>query len=142
MERMPFEQWAKNALNCYDIELLNKALEKQEADKVVHFIYDEKIANNTVSGFVMSIVVEYKLERYRCHVQSYLNRHFYTQAAINEDFVNAVVDKVYNFRDEEAFTLTEDIEKAICMIAFSTADDDEYPQEFIDIASDIWEHIK
>ena len=142
MERMPFDQWAKNVCNCYDIELLNKALGKQEADKVVHFIYDEKIANNTVSGFVMSIVIEYKLDRYRRCVQSYLNRHFYTQAAINEDFVNAVADKVHIFRDEEVFTLTEDIEKAICMIALSTADDDEYPQEFIDIASDIWEHIK
>lgn len=142
MERMPFEQWAKNVVNRYDIELLNKALGKQEADKVVHFIYDEKIANNTVSGFVMGIVIEYKLDKYRRCVQSYLNRHFYTQAAINEDFVNAVADKVYIFRDEEAFTLTEDIEKAICMIAFSTADDDKYPQEFIDIASDIWEHIK
>lgn len=139
---MPFEQWAKNVCNCYDIELLNKALGKQEADKVVHFIYDEGIANNTVSGFVMSIALEYKLEKYRRCVQSYLNRHFYTQAAINEDFVSAVVDKVHIFRDEEVFTLTEDIEKAICMIAFSTADDDEYPQEFIDIASDIWEHIK
>ena len=142
MERMPFEQWAKNIINCYDIELLNKALGKQEADKVVHFIYDEKIANNTVSGFVMGIMIEYKLDKYRRCVQSYLNRHFYTQAAINEDFVNAVADKVYVFRDEEVFTLTEDIEKAICIIAFSTADDDEYPQEFIDIASDIWEHIK
>ena len=142
MERMPFEQWVKNIVNCYDIELLNKALGKQEADKVVHFIYDEKIANNTVSGFVMGIMIEYKLDKYRRCVQSYLNRHFYTQAAINEDFVNAVADKVYVFRDEEVFTLTEDIEKAICMIAFSTADDDEYPQEFIDIASDIWEHIK
>ena len=142
MERMPFEQWAKNIVNCYDIELLNKALGKQEADKVVHFIYDEKIANNTVSGFVMGIMIEYKLDKYRRCVQSYLNRHFYTQAAINEDFVNAVADKVYVFRDEEVFTLTEDIEKAICKIAFSTADDDEYPQEFIDIASDIWEHIK
>ena len=142
MERMPFDQWAKNVCNCYDIELLNKALGKQEADKVVHFIYDEKIANNTVSGFVMSIVIEYKLDKYRRCVQSYLNRHFYTQAAINEEFVNAVADKVHIFRDEEVFTLTEDIEKAICMIAFSTADDDEYPQEFIDIASDIWEHIK
>lgn len=142
MERMPFEQWVKNIVNCYYIELLNKALGKQEADKVVHFIYDEKIANNTVSGFVMGIMIEYKLDKYRRCVQSYLNRHFYTQAAINEDFVNAVADKVYVFRDEEVFTLTEDIEKAICMIAFSTADDDEYPQEFIDIASDIWEHIK
>ena len=142
MERMPFDQWAKNVCNCYDIELLNKALGEQEADKVVHFIYDEKIANNTVSGFVMSIVIEYKLDKYRRCVQSYLNRHFYTQAAINEEFVNAVADKVHIFRDEEVFTLTEDIEKAICMIAFSTADDDEYPQEFIDIASDIWEHIK
>lgn len=139
---MPFEQWAKNVRNCYDIELLNKALGEQEADKLVHFIYDEKIANNTVSGFVMCIALEYQLERYRRHVQSYLNRHFYTQAAINEDFVNAVTDKVHIFRDEEVFTLTEDIEKAICMIAFSTADDDGYPQEFIDIASDIWEHIK
>ena len=139
---MPFDQWAKNVCNCYDIELLNKALGEQEADKVVHFIYDEKIANNTVSGFVMSIVIEYKLDKYRRCVQSYLNRHFYTQAAINEEFVNAVADKVHIFRDEEVFTLTEDIEKAICMIAFSTADDDEYPQEFIDIASDIWEHIK
>lgn len=142
MERMPFEQWAKNVRNCYDIELLNKALGEQEADKLVHFIYDEKIANNTVSGFVLSITQEYELDRYRRCVQSYLNRHFYTQAAINEDFVNAVVDKVHIFRDEEVFTLTEDIEKAICMIAFSTADDDGYPQEFIDIASDIWEHIK
>lgn len=142
MERMPFDQWAKNVCNCYDIELLNKALGKQEADKVVHFIYDEKIANNTVSGFVMGIVIEHKLDKYRRCVQSYLNRHFYTQAAINEDFVNAVADKVHVFRDEEAFTLTEDIEKAICMIAFSTADDDVCPQEFIDIASDIWEHIK
>lgn len=142
MERMPFEQWAKNSVNRYDIELLNKALGKQEADKVVHFIYDEKIANNTVSGFVMGIVIEYKLDKYRRCVQSYFNRHFYTQAAINEDFVNAVADKVYIFRDEEVFTLTEDIEKAICMIAFSTADDDEYPQEFIDIARNIWEHIK
>ena len=139
---MPFDQWAKNVCNCYDIELLNKALGEQEADKVVHFIYDEKIANNTVSGFVMGIMIEYKLDKYRRCVQSYLNRHFYTQAAINEDFVNAVADKVYVFRDEEVFTLTEDIEKAICKIAFSTADDDEYPQEFIDIASDIWEHIK
>lgn len=142
MERMPFEQWAKNTVNCYDIELLNRALGEQDADKIVHFIYDEKIANNTVSGFVMGIVIEYKVDRYRRCVQSYLNRHFYTQAAINEDFVNAVVDKVHIFRDEEVFTLTEDIEKAICMIAFSTADDDGYPQEFIDIASDIWEHIK
>ena len=142
MERMPFEQWAKNSVNRYDIEFLNKALGKQEADKVVHFIYDEKIANNTVSGFVMGIVIEYKLDKYRRCVQSYFNRHFYTQAAINEDFVNAVADKVYIFRDEEVFTLTEDIEKAICMIAFSTADDDEYPQEFIDIARNIWEHIK
>lgn len=142
MERMPFEQWAKNSVNCYDIELLNKALGKQEADKVVHFIYDEKIANNTVSGFVMGIVIEYKLDKYRRCVQSYLNRHFYTQAAINEDFVNAVADKVHIFRDEEVFTLAEDIEKAICMIAFSTADDDEYPQEFIDIARNIWEQIK
>lgn len=142
MERMPFEQWAKNIRNCYDIELLNKALGEQDADKIVHFIYDEKIANNTVSGFVMGIVIEYKLDRYRRCVQSYLNRHFYTQAAINEDFVNAVTDKVHVFRDEEVFTLTEDIEKAICMIAFSTADDDGYPQEFIDIARDIWEHIK
>lgn len=139
---MPFEQWAKNSVNRYDIEFLNKALGKQEADKVVHFIYDEKIANNTVSGFVMGIVIEYKLDKYRRCVQSYFNRHFYTQAAINEDFVNAVADKVYIFRDEEVFTLTEDIEKAICMIAFSTADDDEYPQEFIDIARNIWEHIK
>ena len=136
MERMPFEQWAKNVRNCYDIELLNKALGEQEADKLVHFIYDEKIANNTVSGFVLSITQEYELDRYRRHVQSYLNRHFYTQAALNEDFVNAVTDKDYIFRDQE------DIEKAICMIAFSTADDDGYPQEFIDIASDIWEHIK
>ena len=142
MERMPFEQWAKNVLNCYDIELLNKALGKQDADKLVHFIYDEKIAGNTVSGFVLGITQEYELDRYRRHVQSYLNRHFYTQAAINEDFVNAVADKVYIFRDQEVFTLTEDIEKAICMIAFSTADDDGYPQEFIDIASDIWKHIK
>lgn len=139
---MPFEQWTKNTVNRYDIELLNKALGKQDADKVVRFIYDEKIANNTVSGFVMGIVMEYKLDKYRRCVQSYLNRHFYTQAAINEDFVNAVTDKVHIFRDEEVFTLTEDIEKAICMIAFSTADDDEYPQEFIDIARDIWEHIK
>lgn len=139
---MPFEQWAKNIVNCYDIELLNKALGKQEADKVVHFIYDEKIANNTVSGFVMGIVIEYKLDKYRRCVQSYLNRHFYTQAAINEDFVNAVADKVHIFRDEEVFTLTEDIEKAIMCIAFSTADDDEYPQEFIDIARNIWEQIK
>lgn len=142
MERMPFDQWAKNVLNCYDIELLNKALGEQEADKLVRFIYDEKIANNTVSGFVLCITLECKLDKYRRCVQSYLNRHFYTQAAINEDFVNAVADKVHIFRDEEVFTLTEDIEKAICMIAFSTADDDEYPQEFIDIASDIWEHIK
>lgn len=142
MERMPFEQWTKNTVNRYDIELLNKALGKQDADKVVRFIYDEKIANNTVSGFVMGIVMEYKLDKYRRCVQSYLNRHFYTQAAINEDFVNAVADKVHIFRDEEVFTLTEDIEKAICMIAFSTADDDEYPQELIDIARNIWEHIK
>ena len=142
MERMSFEQWAKNVLNCYDIELLNKALGKQDADKLVHFIYDEKIAGNTVSGFVLSITQEYELDRYRRHVQSYLNRHFYTQAAINEDFVNAVADKVYIFRDQEVFTLTEDIEKAIMYIAFSTPDDDVCPQEFIDIASDIWEHIK
>lgn len=139
---MPFEQWAKNVLNRHDIELLNKALGKQDADKLVHFIYDEKIANNTVSGFVLSITQEYELDRYRRHVQSYLNRHFYTQAAINEDFVNAVADKVYIFRDQEVFTLTEDIEKAIMYIAFSTPDDDVCPQEFIDIASDIWEHIK
>lgn len=142
MERMLFDQWAKNSRNRYDIELLTKALGKQDADKVVRFIYDEKIANNTVSGFVMGIVMEYKLDKYRRCVQSYLNRHFYTQAAINEDFVNAVTDKVHIFRDEEVFTLTEDIEKAICMIAFSTADDDEYPQELIDIARDLWEHIK
>lgn len=142
MERMPFEQWTKNVRNCYDIELLNKALGKQEADRLVHFIYDEKIANNTVSGFVLSITQEYELDRYRRHVQSYLNRHFYTQAAINEDFVNAVADKVYIFRDQEVFTLTEDIEKAIMYIAFSTPDDDVCPQEFIDIASDIWKHIK
>lgn len=142
MERMPFDQWAKNIRNRYDIELLNKALGEQEADKLVRFIYDEKIANNTVSGFVLCITLECKLDKYRRHVQSYLNRHFYTQAAINEDFVNVVADKVQVFRDEEIFTLTEDIEKAIRIIAFSTADDDEYPQEFINIARDIWEHIK
>lgn len=142
MERMPFDQWAKNIRNRYDIELLNKALGKQDADKVVRFIYDEKISNNSVEEFAMRIALEYKLDKYRRHVQSYLDRHFYTQAAINEDFVNIVADKVQVFRDEEVFTLTEDIEKAIRIIAFSTADDDEYPQEFINIARDIWEHIK
>ena len=142
MERMPFDQWAKNIRNRYDIELLNKALGKQDADKVVRFIYDEKISNNSVEEFAMRIALEYKLDKYRRHVQSYLDRHFYTQAAINEDFVNVVADKVQIFRDEEVFTLTEDIEKAIRIIAFSTADDDEYPQEFINIARDIWEHIK
>ena len=142
MERMPFDQWAKNIRNRYDIELLNKALGKQDADKLIHFIYDERISNNSVEEFAMRIVLEYKLDKYRRHVQSYLDRHFYTQAAINEDFVNVVADEVQVFRDEEVFTLTEDIEKAIRIIAFSTADDDEYPQEFINIARDIWEHIK
>lgn len=142
MERMPFDQWAKNIRNRYDIELLNKALGKQDADKLIHFIYDERISNNSVQEFAMRIALEYKLDKYRRHVQSYLDRHFYTQAAINEDFVNVVADKVQVFRDEEVFTLTEDIEKAIRKIAFSTADDDEYPQEFINIARDIWEHIK
>lgn len=142
MERMPFDQWAKNIRNRYDIELLNKALGKQDADKLIRFIYDERISNNSVEEFAMRIVLEYKLDKYRRHVQSYLDRHFYTQAAINEDFVNVVADEVQVFRDEEVFTLTEDIEKAIRIIAFSTADDDEYPQEFINIARDIWEHIK
>lgn len=142
MERMPFDQWAKNIRNRYDIELLNKALGKQDADKLIHFIYDERISNNSVEEFAMRIALEYKLDKYRRHVQSYLDRHFYTQAAINEDFVNVVADTVQIFRDEEVFTLTEDIEKAIRIIAFSTADDDEYPQEFINIARDIWEHIK
>lgn len=142
MERMPFDQWAKNIRNRYDIELLNKALGKRDANKLIHFIYDERMSNNSVQEFAMRITLEYKLDKYRRHVQSYLNRHFYTQAAINEDFVNVVADKVQVFRDEEVFTLTEDIEKAIRIIAFSTADDDEYPQEFINIARDIWEHIK
>lgn len=139
---MPFEQWAKNVRNCYDIELLNKALGEQDADKLVHFIYEERISNNCVHEFAMRIYSEYELDKY-CHwVYSYLDYHFYWQAAMNKGFVNAVAEKVQSVRDERDFTLSEDIEKAICMIAFSTADDDEYPQEFIDIARDIWEHIK
>lgn len=142
MGRMPFEQWAKNILNRYDIELLNKALGKQDADKVVRFIYDEKISGNSVEQFAMRIYNEYELDKYYRRVYGYLDYHFFWQAAMNKGFVNAVAEKVQSVRDERDFTLTEDIERAIYIIAFSTADDDEYPQEFINIARDIWEHIK
>lgn len=138
---MPFEQWAKNILNRHDIELLNKALGKQDVDKVVRFIYDEKISGNSVQEFAMRIYNEYELDKYYCRVYSYLDCRFFWQAAMNKGFVNAVAEKVQSIRDEQEFTLTQDIEKAIYMIAFPTADDDEYPQEFINIARNIWKLI-